>query len=387
MGVRNRGKRLVIDFRCYLPDGRRVRCVESEGLDTEKNRKRAKSKWKAVEYHLRENTFEYLSFFPHGSKARHFKKQKSTILFSEWYETWLSEISLRRSTESNYRSQYNKHFKAHFGNRYISDIEKHDIMVFRKVLEQNLRPNTINTYLKPLCKCFLEAKKRGLISEYPCEGIGSLAEGQPKVDPFSFEELRYFLDYLSHKNMAWHDLILFWSRTGLRPGELYALKWEHIDYFNAKVLIREARKQNGSTGLPKTQYSIRDVDLRPQVAKALKRQEARTGLMGSYVFLNHHQNQFTAAMMKQKVRHWLKIAELQHRPPKQMRHTFATLHIAAGESISWVSKMLGHADVETTLKKYNRFVPNLTREDGSAFEKIMDRKDQNGNNRVTDANK
>lgn len=387
MGVRNRGKRLVIDFRCYLPDGRRVRCVESEGLDTEKNRNRAKSKWKAVEYHLRENTFDYLSFFPHGSKAKQFQKPKSTMLFSEWYETWLSEISIRRSTESNYRSQYNKHFKAHFGHRYISDIETSDIMVFRKVLEQTLKPNTINTYLKPLCKCFLEAIKRGLISEYPCEGLGSLTEGQPKIDPFSFEELRYFLDYLSQKNMAWHDLIFFWSRTGLRPGELYALKWEHIDYFNAKILIREARKQNGSTGLPKTQYSIRDVDLRPQVADALKRQEARTGLIGSFVFLNHHQNQFVAHMMKQKFRHWLKMAKLKHRPPKQMRHTFATLHIAAGESISWVSKMLGHADVETTLKRYNRFVPNLTREDGSAFEKIMDRKDQNGNNLVTGLDK
>ncbi|MDX2497297.1 MAG: hypothetical protein QNL11_05260, partial [Desulfobacterales bacterium] len=64
-----------------------------------------------------------------------------------------------------------------------------------------------------------------------------------------------------------------------------------------------------------------------------------------------------------------------------------TLHIAAGESISWVSKMLGHADVQTTLKRYNRFVPNLTREDGSAFEKIMDRKDQNGNNLATGLDK
>jgi len=383
MAVRKRGKRLVIDFRCYLPDGRKVRCVESEGLNTDKNRKRVKSKWKAVQYHLQENTFNYLSFFPHGSKAKHFIKPRSTMLFSEWFETWLSESSIRRSTESNYRSQYNKHFKTHFGYRYISDIEKHDIMVFRKVLEQKLQPNTINTYLKPLCKCFLEAKKRGLISEYPCDGIGSLTEGQPKIDPFSFEELHHLLDYLSQKDMAWHDLILFWSRVGVRPGELYALKWEHIDYFNAKVLIREARRQNGSTGLPKTQYSIRDVDLRPQVIEALKRQEARTGLIGSYVFLNHNQSQFTANIMKKKFRHWLKMAKMKYRPPKQIRHTFATLHIAAGESITWVSKMLGHADVETTLKKYNRFVPNLTREDGSAFEKIMDEKGQIGNNRVT----
>ena len=54
-----------------------------------------------------------------------------------------------------------------------------------------------------------------------------------------------------------------------------------------------------------------------------------------------------------------------------MRHTFATLNIGAGENITWVSKMLGHSDVVVTLKKYNRFVPNLTGRDGSAFEKVF----------------
>ena len=66
-----------------------------------------------------------------------------------------------------------------------------------------------------------------------------------------------------------------------------------------------------------------------------------------------------------------------------MRHTFATLHIAAGENISWVSKMLGHSSVEITLKKYNRFIPNLTRNDGSAFQKIMESEVSKRNNRVT----
>jgi integrase len=387
MGVRIRGKRLVIDFRCYLPDGRKVRCVESEGPDTKENRKRVRSKWKAIQYHIRENSFNYLDFFPYGAKAKIFNRPKTTILFSDWFETWLGEISIRKSTESNYRSQFNKHFKNYFGHRRLSDIEASDIMVFRKILENTLKPNTINAYLKPLCQSLLEAKRRGLISTYPCEGIGSLAEGRPQIDPFSFDELRHLLDYLWKKDKMWHDLFLFWSRTGIRPGELYALKWEHIDYFNRKALIRMARKQHGVDELPKTRYSIRDVDLRPPVIAAIKRQEARTGLIGGYVFLNHLQGQFTAEMMKQKFRHWLKIAGLKLRPPKQMRHTFATLHIGAGESISWVSKMLGHADVETTLKKYNRFIPNLTREDGSAFEKIMDGKSQFGNNPVTSDSK
>ena len=65
------------------------------------------------------------------------------------------------------------------------------------------------------------------------------------------------------------------------------------------------------------------------------------------------------------------MAGMKYRPPKQMRHTFATLHLGAGENISWVSRMMGHSNAQVTWKRYNRYIPNLTREDGSAFEKVM----------------
>jgi hypothetical protein len=81
--------------------------------------------------------------------------------------------------------------------------------------------------------------------------------------------------------------------------------------------------------------------------------------------------------------HFCKLPLLRIQLASRMRHTFATLHIAAGGNISWVSKMPGHSSVELTLKKYNRFIPNLTREDGSAFEEIMDSKTQNDHIRGT----
>lgn len=58
---------------------------------------------------------------------------------------------------------------------------------------------------------------------------------------------------------------------------------------------------------------------------------------------------------------------VRYRPPYQMRQTFATLAISVGENINWVAKMLGHRSPVMTLKKYNRFVPNLTRADGKAL--------------------
>jgi integrase len=53
----------------------------------------------------------------------------------------------------------------------------------------------------------------------------------------------------------------------------------------------------------------------------------------------------------------LEDAKIEHRPLYQMRHTYATLALAAGADVYWVSKQLGHTNIQTTLKDYARFLP------------------------------
>jgi integrase len=57
-----------------------------------------------------------------------------------------------------------------------------------------------------------------------------------------------------------------------------------------------------------------------------------------------------------------------------MRHTAATLWLAAGESPEWIARQLGHTSTEMLFKRYSRFVPNATRQDGSAFESLIDQR-------------
>jgi integrase len=54
-----------------------------------------------------------------------------------------------------------------------------------------------------------------------------------------------------------------------------------------------------------------------------------------------------------------------------MRHTAATLWVAAGESPEWIARQLGHTSTQMLFKVYSRFVPNLTRQDGSAMERLL----------------
>jgi integrase len=67
----------------------------------------------------------------------------------------------------------------------------------------------------------------------------------------------------------------------------------------------------------------------------------------------------------------LRHLDLRLRRPYQTRHTAATLWLASGESPQWIARQLGHASTEMLFKVYARYVPNLTRQDGSAFERLL----------------
>jgi integrase len=144
----------------------------------------------------------------------------------------------------------------------------------------------------------------------------------------------------------------FW--TGWHPNEACALKWPRVDFNQGKILIREGRVL-GQTGIPKAARSLRDIDMLPPVKDALAAQKALSWLLGGYVFLGGKQQPMNQELFRMKA--WepvLKRSGVRYRPPYQMRHSFATLAISAGENINWVARMLGHKSPVVTLEKYNR---------------------------------
>lgn len=67
----------------------------------------------------------------------------------------------------------------------------------------------------------------------------------------------------------------------------------------------------------------------------------------------------------------LRYLGLEARRPYQCRHTAATLWLASNENPEWIARQLGHTTTEMLFKTYSRYVPNLTRRDGSAFEQVL----------------
>jgi integrase len=128
----------------------------------------------------------------------------------------------------------------------------------------------------------------------------------------------------------------------------------------------------GEDEYTKTDGSQRDIQMSQPVFDALQEQFKATGKASEYVFCNLagtplDNKNFTDRVWYPLLRH----LGLTLRRPYQMRHTAATLWLASGEAPEWIARQLGHTNTEMLFKVYSRYVPNLTRQDGSAMERLL----------------
>jgi integrase len=172
--------------------------------------------------------------------------------------------------------------------------------------------------------------------------------GEGEIYSFTFKEIEHLL---SKADGYLKNFIGIMSRTGMRPGELTALRWNDIDFDNEIIKVRKTRIL-GKNGPPKKKASARDIEMLVGVKDFFLAQFELTGTNSNGdVFLNSSNQpffshdtigkQFKALLDKGDKRY------LYH-----LRHSFATMMISEGEDILWVSRMLGHKSSDITLKAY-----------------------------------
>ena len=108
------------------------------------------------------------------------------------------------------------------------------------------------------------------------------------------------------------------------------------------------------------------------VYDALKSQHDVTSKISSFVFCNSNGLPLQYGNVTNRV--WiptLRLLGLKPRRAYETRHTTATLWLASGENPEWIARQMGHSNTKMLFTIYSRFVPNLTRQDGSAFERLL----------------
>jgi integrase len=376
-----------------------LRCREYTALpDSTANRKKMQKMVDAIEASIAGGVFNYRQFFPSSKNAAKFDQVapegslsaaaqavagvgavvvKPTPLFKDFANTWFGEkeIEWRASHKKTVRDDIDKRLVPQFGEKAVGSITKADILAFRADLakaqargkKQTLSNPRINKILNPLRQILCEAADR-FDFRTPFQNIKQLKVKRTDVDPFSLDEVRKIIDTVRVDFKQYFTVRFF---TGMRTGEVHGLKWKYVDFERRLLMVRETIV-DGEEGETKNDSSQRDIQMSQMVFDALKIQEAGTRKISEYVFCNSEGKPLDYKNVTNRVwRPLLRHLGLKIRRPYQCRHTAATLWLGAGENPEWIARQLGHTTTEMLFRVYSRYVPNLTRRDGSAFERML----------------
>lgn len=392
---------LFIDFR-FQGD----RCREQTALpDTPANRRKLEKLLERIEHEIKTGTFDYARFFPGSRKAAalaavpiaaavqralpdapdaspafagHAPAVRSADLpsFEAFARIWgtENEVGWRRSNRKTIGDILKRHLLPAFGAQEVGQITKADILAFRSELAKvpgrkaaTLSAKRINAIMAPLRQILNEAADRFEFTT-PFRNIKPLKVQKNDIEPFTLDEVERILAAVRADYRNYYIVRFF---TGMRTGEIDGLKWAYVDFERRQILVRETIVA-GAEDYTKTDGSQREIQMNALVFQALQEQARATRELGRFVFctasgaaLDH--NNVTKRVWYPLLRH----LGLKLRRPYQTRHTAATLWLASGENPLWIARQMGHASTEMLFKVYGRFVPNLTRQDGSAFERLL----------------
>lgn len=276
------------------------------------------------------------------------KKESKKITFESIGAEFLAEIgpSIKKQTLIKYQSNLES-IKAHFKNKDIRLYKQEDLrayananasqpykVAFLNRLISYIREAGINTNLRPL-------KFKAQINPM----------NKRKILPLNINEIKAVL---ANAQGEFRDFLQVAFFTGARTGELLALKWEHIDYENESILICQSKERcTGEITTTKTKAS-RNIDMLPIVKQALlrlKQAQTKQKKKDGFIF------SLSALEALEKWKELLASLEMEPRALYQTRHTFATLMLTNKEELLWISTMLGHKSLSTTLDFYCKYVP------------------------------
>ncbi|WP_200763345.1 site-specific integrase [Nitrosophilus alvini] len=261
----------------------------------------------------------------------------------------------REITQKDYIQRYECHIKPYFKSKRLDKIKPSDIAKWQNRLLDKVSGSTLAKVRKIFNIIFEDAVRDEIIEKNPFKLVKS-----PKIEevrekrPFTLEEIFAILNAMPEHIRAFFATGFF---TGMRTGELIGLKWEDIDWKEKVIQIKRSRRR-GKDYLPKTKNSIREIDIIEPLMPYLQMHRELSRKKAIYVFETYENRPFNTCD-KISAYYWkptLKKLGIPHRNLYQMRHTFASLMIANGEDILWVSQMLGHKDSSMTLQKYARYI-------------------------------
>ena len=286
-----------------------------------------------------------------------------TSSVSQAIDGWLADVVRHEKaikTYECYEFATRQHVKPRIGGLRLSKLASvHVQNMVSEMVEAGVGERTRQLAFAVLSVFLQHLTRLRIIPENPCRYVTRPKYSREKIQPFSSEEVRLMLNDL--EETRWHALITLAVFTGMRQGEILGLHWEQIQLDSGGLTVdRQAIQRKGSPEIskPKTESSVRKIELASEVVEALLAHKAillREGLAGSsLVFPTANDGIMDKSRLYRSCwRPLLKRLKLPHRGFHHLRHTFATLALGGGVPVHVVSRMLGHSSPSVTLNIYS----------------------------------
>ena len=280
---------------------------------------------------------------------------------------WLSVFrnQLKESSYVKYRTVINNHLLPMFGDCQISDITRDDVSQFCNLLlsEENgkvaLSPKTASSIMCVLKNIFDYASQVKQYAIVDLRGI-SIRQPQRQLRVLSLSEQQTLSEYLCEHLNLYNLGILICLYTGLRVGEICALRWGDVNFEEKAIYVHQTmqRLQCTESGENKTQIlisnpksnsSVRRIPIPDELFNLIAQYRFPenayflTGTPKQYVEPRNMQNKFKRA---------IKDCGIENANFHALRHTFATRCVELGFDIKSLSEILGHSSVNITLNRY-----------------------------------
>lgn len=316
--------------------------------------------------------------------------EPSQMILGQYLDQWLKAAAkprVREQTYIGYVAVLRRYVRPVLSAKKLSDLRPMDLQaLYSKMLEQGLSARMVRYTHTVLASSLKQAVKWGLIFRTPSDSVELPRQARKEMKALSPEEAERFLKAAAEDRMG--ALFALAIATGMRPEEYLALQWKDVDLQSGVVTIQRVliRKANGSDWYfdePKTSRSRRSIPLPSSVLQGLieyKRRQSEKRLKAGpkyknidLIFANrtggplhrHHlwRLHFKPILRRAELNESLRLYDL--------RHTCATLLLAAGENPKVVSERLGHASVALTLDTYSHVLPSMQQAASEKLESLV----------------